>query len=123
DDRGSKGEEVKWKGLWILNSRLKHSFQDGVPLTLTPNTELSEDSTQLKIHSSKLHDEGLYSCVAMNPAGNATQKQQLYVGGMYSLLALFRKKTVSSIFVQEVCYIKSLLGSSPHFYVGLLNTL
>ncbi|KHN71012.1 Hemicentin-2 [Toxocara canis] len=55
-------------------------YKDGVPLTLTPNTELSEDSTQLKIHSSKLHDEGLYSCVAMNPAGNATQKQQLYVG-------------------------------------------
>lgn len=43
--------------------------------------EISDGGTQLKIHSSKLHDEGLYTCVAMNTAGNATQKQQLYVGG------------------------------------------
>lgn len=43
--------------------------------------ELSLDRTQLKMHHSKLHDEGFYSCIAVNPAGNATQKLQLYVGG------------------------------------------
>lgn len=48
---------------------------------LKANVELSPDRTQLKIHQSKLHDEGMYSCVAINPAGNATQRQQLYVGG------------------------------------------
>ncbi|VDN03058.1 unnamed protein product [Thelazia callipaeda] len=55
-------------------------FKDNAPLVLKPNVELSADRTQLKIHNSKLHDEGLYSCVAVNQAGNATQKQQLYVG-------------------------------------------
>uniref|UniRef100_A0A915PUW8 Hemicentin-1 n=1 Tax=Setaria digitata TaxID=48799 RepID=A0A915PUW8_9BILA len=55
-------------------------YKDGEPLILKPNVELSPDRTQLKIHQSKLHDEGMYSCVAVNPAGNATQKQQLYVG-------------------------------------------
>uniref|UniRef100_A0A0R3RPP0 Hemicentin-1 n=1 Tax=Elaeophora elaphi TaxID=1147741 RepID=A0A0R3RPP0_9BILA len=57
-----------------------HWYKDGKPLILKPNIELSPDRTQLKIHHSKLHDEGMYSCVAVNPAGNATQKQQLYVG-------------------------------------------
>ncbi|VDO33171.1 unnamed protein product [Onchocerca flexuosa] len=55
-------------------------YKDDEALVLKPNVELSPDRTQLKIHHSKLHDEGLYSCVAVNPAGNATQKQQLYVG-------------------------------------------
>ncbi|CAG9531888.1 unnamed protein product [Cercopithifilaria johnstoni] len=55
-------------------------YKDDEPLILTPNIELSSDRTQLKMHHSKLHDEGMYSCVAVNPAGNATQKQQLYVG-------------------------------------------
>ncbi|KAM3729101.1 Hemicentin-2 [Dirofilaria immitis] len=55
-------------------------YKDGQPLVLKPNVELSPDRTQLKIHHSKLHDEGMYSCIAVNPAGNATQKQQLYVG-------------------------------------------
>lgn len=48
---------------------------------MNSNIELSSDRTQLRIHHSKLHDEGLYSCVAINAAGNATQQQQLYVGG------------------------------------------
>ncbi|KAL3989826.1 Immunoglobulin I-set domain family protein [Acanthocheilonema viteae] len=55
-------------------------YKDNKPLILTSNIELSSDRTQLKIHHSKLHDEGMYSCIAVNPAGNATQKQQLYVG-------------------------------------------
>lgn len=48
---------------------------------LKQNVELSSDHTQVKIHNTRLHDEGLYSCVAVNPAGNATQMHQLYVGG------------------------------------------
>uniref|UniRef100_F1KPK8 Hemicentin-2 n=1 Tax=Ascaris suum TaxID=6253 RepID=F1KPK8_ASCSU len=55
-------------------------YKDGAPISSSPNMEISDGGTQLKIHSSKLHDEGLYTCVAMNTAGNATQKQQLYVG-------------------------------------------
>ncbi|EJW70996.1 hypothetical protein WUBG_18097, partial [Wuchereria bancrofti] len=54
---------------------------DDKPLILKSNIELSPDQTQLKIHHSKLNDEGMYSCVAVNPAGNATQKLQLYIGG------------------------------------------
>ncbi|VDK82636.1 unnamed protein product [Litomosoides sigmodontis] len=57
-----------------------HWYKDGQPLMLKPNVELSADHTQLKIHYSKLHDEGLYSCVASNRAGSVTQEQQLFVG-------------------------------------------
>ncbi|VDM20028.1 unnamed protein product [Wuchereria bancrofti] len=55
-------------------------YKDDKPLILKSNIELSPDQTQLKIHHSKLNDEGMYSCVAVNPAGNATQKLQLYIG-------------------------------------------
>ncbi|VIO88235.1 Uncharacterized protein BM_BM11652 [Brugia malayi] len=55
-------------------------YKDDKPLILKSNIELSPDQTQLKIHHAKLNDEGMYSCVAVNPAGNATQKLQLYIG-------------------------------------------
>lgn len=47
--------------------------------------EFNEDRTELKIHASRLHDEGTYDCIAMNPAGNATQNLLLYVGGIQPL--------------------------------------
>ncbi|EFO26419.1 hypothetical protein LOAG_02064 [Loa loa] len=71
-------------------------YKDNEPLVLKPNLELSPDRTQLRIHHSKLHDEGMYSCVAINPAGNATQIQQLYVGVPPRITEKPRRITVKS---------------------------
>ncbi|VDK28329.1 unnamed protein product [Gongylonema pulchrum] len=80
---------------------------DGAPLVLKPNIELSADQTQLKIHHSKLHDEGLYSCVAVNPAGNATQKQQLYVGVPPRITEKPRRIIVKSGQPAELCFLEN----------------
>uniref|UniRef100_A0A1I7X454 Hemicentin-1 n=1 Tax=Heterorhabditis bacteriophora TaxID=37862 RepID=A0A1I7X454_HETBA len=57
-------------------------YKNGVLLLPSTNIEFSEDNSVVNIISTRLSDEGEYSCIAMNPAGNATLNTQLYVGGM-----------------------------------------
>jgi len=57
-----------------------NTFQDGNALHSSSNLEFNDDKTVLNIKETKLTDEGNYSCVAYNSAGNATQLFRLYVG-------------------------------------------
>lgn len=57
---------------------------------------LSTDGTTLRFIPVRLGDEGLYSCVVSNFAGNATQEMQLFVGSknllffcIFSLIVYF----------------------------------
>ncbi|KHJ98434.1 immunoglobulin I-set domain protein, partial [Oesophagostomum dentatum] len=59
----------------------KTQLYNDLPLLPTANIEFSEDKSRVNIHSTRLSDEGSYTCVAVNSAGKATQKTQLYVGG------------------------------------------
>ncbi|VDO35905.1 unnamed protein product, partial [Brugia timori] len=78
-------------------------YKDDKPLILKSNIELSPDQTQLKIHHAKLNDEGMYSCVAVNPAGNATQKLQLYIGVPPRITEKPRRIIVKSGQQAELC--------------------
>ncbi|KAH7700494.1 CBN-HIM-4 protein, partial [Aphelenchoides avenae] len=55
-------------------------LKDDVPFMPDEEHELSENDLQLTIRNTSLTDEGAYTCTAMNQAGNATQKTQLFVG-------------------------------------------
>ncbi|KAK6759923.1 hypothetical protein RB195_021467 [Necator americanus] len=61
-------------------------FKNDVPLLPSTNVEFNEDKTIVNILSTRLSDEGEYTCVAVNSAGKATQKTQVYVGGKFSPL-------------------------------------
>jgi hemicentin len=52
--------------------------KDGIQISRDGNAKI--DGKNLKIESTMLNDEGNYTCIAMNPAGNATQTTKLHVG-------------------------------------------
>ncbi|KAK0404392.1 hypothetical protein QR680_017436 [Steinernema hermaphroditum] len=54
--------------------------KDNEALQMTPRMSVSNGGANLEINDTKLHDEGLYTCIAENSAGNATQNIQLFVG-------------------------------------------
>lgn len=58
-------------------------MQGDVSLSSYQNSRavLEQDDTRLRINDSRLTDSGEYKCVAVNPAGNATQNFKLHVGG------------------------------------------
>ncbi|CAJ0583049.1 unnamed protein product, partial [Mesorhabditis spiculigera] len=62
------------------DSPIIHWYKNGVPVATTASVTFSEDKSALSLQSARLSDEGEYSCVAANSAGNVTQKIQLYVG-------------------------------------------
>ncbi|CAJ0933472.1 unnamed protein product, partial [Mesorhabditis belari] len=58
-----------------------HWQKNGVTVATTSNVGFNDDKTTLSFQGVKLNDEGEYTCVATNSAGNVTQQIQLYVGG------------------------------------------
>ncbi|RCN41236.1 hypothetical protein ANCCAN_12803 [Ancylostoma caninum] len=80
-------------------------LKNDVPLLPSGNIEFNEDKTTVNILQTRLSDEGEYSCVAANSAGKATQKTQVYVGGVFCfreylyvyLLALLKHSSLCSL--------------------------
>ncbi|EPB79674.1 immunoglobulin I-set domain protein [Ancylostoma ceylanicum] len=58
-------------------------LKNDAPLLPSGNIEFNEDKNVVNILQTRLSDEGEYSCVAANSAGKATQKTQVYVGGVF----------------------------------------
>uniref|UniRef100_A0A1I7U001 Immunoglobulin I-set domain protein n=1 Tax=Caenorhabditis tropicalis TaxID=1561998 RepID=A0A1I7U001_9PELO len=54
--------------------------KNGVPLLPTNFIKFSDENKHVTIKSTRLTDQGNYSCTAANKAGNATQQTQLTVG-------------------------------------------
>ncbi|TKR80918.1 hypothetical protein L596_014894 [Steinernema carpocapsae] len=54
--------------------------KDNKPLAVTEQMKFTRGRSMLEITQTKLHDEGLYTCVVANSAGNASQSTQLFVG-------------------------------------------
>uniref|UniRef100_A0A914YDV3 Ig-like domain-containing protein n=1 Tax=Panagrolaimus superbus TaxID=310955 RepID=A0A914YDV3_9BILA len=55
--------------------------KDGIQLSRDGNAKI--DGKNLKFEKAMLNDEGTYKCIAINPAGNATQITKLHVGGLF----------------------------------------
>jgi hypothetical protein len=60
--------------VWLKDGRTLDTFKN-------PTMLLARDRTQLDIGDTRLTDAGRYSCIAQNPAGNATVAFVLNVGG------------------------------------------
>lgn len=77
---GSEGTETVIKCEIESESSEFSWSKNGVPLLPSNNLIFSEDYKLIKILSTRLSDQGEYSCTAANKAGNATQKTNLNVG-------------------------------------------